>query len=129
VDVSAPPSPYIALEYVDGGTLADHVGKPVAPRSAVRLHEPVPPNRLQARLHRDLNTICLRCLEKAPGRRYASAAALADDLEAWLDGRPVAARPVGPVGRAAKWARRRPAVAALLAAVVLLTVTGAAGVT
>jgi WD40 repeat protein len=252
-DVSAPPSPYIALEYADGGTLAAHVGRPIPPRSAarvigvlaravhfahergiihrdlkpgnillhgrdpvagggdpldrfepkltdfgvakrpaanasltiagamlgtpeymspeqaagrpnigpatdvyalgvmlyalltghvpfrgadavdtlqsVRLTEPVPPNRLQTRLHRDLNTICLRCLEKEPSHRYRSAEALAMELEAWLDGRPIAARPVGKAERAIKWARRRPTVAALLAAVLVLATAGGAGVT
>jgi serine/threonine-protein kinase len=75
--------------------------------------EPVPPRRLNAGIPRDLDTICLKCLAKEPRRRYASAAALAEDLGRFGRGEPVAARPVGPVGRAAKWARRRPAVAAL----------------
>lgn len=70
---------------------------------------------IRADLPRDLTTICLKCLEKEPARRYGSARALHSDLAAFLAGMPIAARPARPTERAVKWARRRPAVAALSA--------------
>jgi WD40 repeat protein len=94
----------------------------------VRTQEPAPLSKIIPHLPRDLDTICQRSLEKDPNRRYASAAALADDLQAWLDGRPIAARRVGAVERAWKWARRRPAVAFLIATVIVVTITGFAAV-
>jgi WD40 repeat protein len=89
--------------------------------------EPVPPRRLQPTTPRDLETICLKCLQKAPSRRYASAAALAEDLRRFLAGEPIRARPVGPWGQVVKWARRRPAVATLLAVVAVAAVGLLAG--
>jgi serine/threonine-protein kinase len=74
---------------------------------------PVPPSRRRDRMPRDLETICLKCLQKAPGRRYASARALADDLRNFLEGRPIQARPVGRLERFGKWVRCRPALAAV----------------
>jgi tetratricopeptide (TPR) repeat protein len=83
------------------------------------------PSRLCPKLPRDLETICLKCLEKQPAGRYATAQALADDLHRFLGGQPVAARPAGPGERAWKWARRRPAWAALVGVVVVAAVTTA----
>jgi WD40 repeat protein len=91
--------------------------------------EPLRPGRLRPGLQPDLETVCLKCLEKDPARRYASAEALADDLRRFREGKPVLARPVGAAERAWKWARHRPLTASLLAAVVLSTLLGLAGVT
>jgi WD40 repeat protein/tRNA A-37 threonylcarbamoyl transferase component Bud32 len=90
--------------------------------------EPVPPRRLQPKLPRDLETITLKCLEKDPRKRYATALALADDLRRFLHEEPIQARPISLAGRLVKWARRRPAVAALSALSLLVTVLGFAGV-
>jgi tetratricopeptide (TPR) repeat protein len=86
--------------------------------------EPVAPRLLNPSVPPDLETACLKCLDKDPARRYSSAAELADDLRRWLEGEPIKARPVTRTQRAVKWARRRPAVAALSAslAIVLLVV-------
>jgi serine/threonine protein kinase len=82
--------------------------------------DPLPPSRLQPKLARDLETICLKCLQKEPARRYGSALALEDDLRRFLAGEPIRARPVGQ--RAGKWMRRNKALTAFLAAAVLLLV-------
>src|SRR5207245_9026502 len=76
--------------------------------------EPVCPMQLQPKLPRDIQTICLKCLQKAPGDRYAGALDLAEDLRRFLAGEPILARPTAAWERAIKWARRRPAVAALV---------------
>ena len=76
--------------------------------------DPIPPRQLQPRIPIDLETICLKCLNKQPGQRYASAAALAEDLRRYLANEPILARPIGWSGRLAKWVRRRPAVASLI---------------
>jgi WD40 repeat protein len=90
--------------------------------------EPRRPRTVNAGIDRDLETICLKCLEKDPQRRYASAEAAAEDLERWLAGEPIQARPTGSFERLVKWARRRPALAALVgvsvAALLALFVTG-----
>jgi WD40 repeat protein len=91
--------------------------------------EPVPPRRLQPSVPRDLETICLKCLDKNPARRYGTAADLADDLERWRNGLPITARPVGKWERVAKWMRRKPALAAVLAMVVVLILTVTVGMT
>src|SRR6516164_9662382 len=95
---------------------------------AVKERPPVSPRSLKANVPRDLETICLKCLEKDPRRRYASAQALADDLRSWLDSRSIAARRVGPAERAWLWCKRKPGVAALAASVVLAVVGGTAGI-
>jgi serine/threonine protein kinase len=87
-----------------------------------------PPSKLNRRIDRDLETICLKCLEKEPKRRYDSAAALADDLERFLRGEPVLARRTSIPERVIKWAKRRPAIAALLGVVLLTALGGMAGV-
>jgi eukaryotic-like serine/threonine-protein kinase len=89
----------------------------------VRSREPVPPRELQPGTPLDLQTICLKCLEKEPGKRYATAGELADDLQRFLDHKPIRARPVGHLGRLARWARRNPVPAGLVGA---LVVTGLA---
>jgi WD40 repeat protein/serine/threonine protein kinase len=81
----------------------------------VQSEEPVPVRRLQPRVPVDLETICLKCLLKDPGHRYPTAAALADDLQRFLAGRPITARPTPAWERAAKWCRRKPTSVALLA--------------
>jgi tetratricopeptide (TPR) repeat protein len=77
--------------------------------------EPVPPGRLQTAVPRDLETICLKCLEKNPHRRYSSAAELGSDLERFLAGQPILARRASPLERAVKWSRRNPAWAVAVA--------------
>jgi WD40 repeat protein/tRNA A-37 threonylcarbamoyl transferase component Bud32 len=140
---------YMAPEYLQGGAAAPAVdvyalgvilyqlltgrvpfqGATCADTMLLALQqEPLPPHRLQPGLPGDLETICLKCLEKGPAARYESAAALADDLTRWADGHTIRARPVGTAGRTVRWARRNPTVATLSVAVLLVAVTGVAGI-
>jgi eukaryotic-like serine/threonine-protein kinase len=88
----------------------------------VRCSEPVPPTQLQPSVPRDLETICLKCLQKEPAKRYASALALAEDLQRFMRHEPILARPVGRWERLAKWAKRRPGAAALAGSLLALMV-------
>jgi serine/threonine-protein kinase len=88
----------------------------------VRTQEPVPPSRLQPKLPGDLETICLKCLEKEPAKRYETALDLADDLRRFLDGDSIIARPVSVRERVLRQARRNPKVAFLAALVLFLLV-------
>jgi eukaryotic-like serine/threonine-protein kinase len=90
--------------------------------------EPARPRLLNAAVPRDLETVCLKCLQKEPPRRYPSAAALADDLRRFVQGEPVRARSIGALGRGRRWCRRKPALAALSAVLVLAVLGGLAGI-
>jgi eukaryotic-like serine/threonine-protein kinase len=92
----------------------------------VRRSEPVRPRLLNPKVPHDLETITLKCLEKAPSRRYATALTLADELERFLDRRPILARPIGRALRCARWCRRNPVIASLIAASVLLSAVASA---
>jgi len=91
--------------------------------------EPRRPSLWNATIERDLETICLKCLEKEPSRRYNSAEAFADDLDRWQRQEPIQARPSSTFERAQKWVRRRPAIAALGATALLLLLVVAVGST
>lgn len=92
------------------------------------VHSDAPaPRRLSRRVPLDLDTICLKCLEKEPQRRYASAAELADDLRCFLDGKPIKARPISTVARLWRWCRRNPTIALLLVSVGVLLLVLAIG--
>ncbi|WP_205678715.1 serine/threonine-protein kinase [Aquisphaera insulae] len=91
--------------------------------------EPPPVRRLNPAVSRDLATIVAKSMSKEPANRYETARHLVDDLTRYLDGRPIAARPVGPAVRAWRWCRRKPALASLAAALVLVLSAGVAGIT
>ena len=86
--------------------------------------DPVAPSRIQFRVPRDLETICMKCLQKEPRKRYATAKELADDLNRYLLGEPIRARRTPPIERAVKWAKRRPTVATLLAFAIIGLIGG-----
>jgi predicted Ser/Thr protein kinase len=86
----------------------------------LRENEPLSPRKLNPSVPRDLETICLKCLQKAPEARYASASAVADDLGRFLDGGAILARPISLPGRLWRWTRRHPGIAAMLVIIVLL---------
>ncbi|MBX7104103.1 MAG: serine/threonine protein kinase [Gemmataceae bacterium] len=88
--------------------------------------DPVAPRRLRPDIPFDLQTICLKCLEKEPGRRYASAQELGDELQRFLAGQPIRARPISKLAHAARWARRHKSVAALLTMLMVVVVAGTA---
>ena len=93
-----------------------------------RRDDPVPPSRLRAGVPRDLETICLKCVDRSPVRRYANGSELADDLARFLDGTPILARRAGRVERARRWCARRPfaALSIFLAVVLFIGVAAAA---
>src|SRR5262249_55497124 len=84
--------------------------------------DPLAPRRLSRLIHRDLETICLKCLEKEQDKRYPSEAGLADDLRRWLAGEPIAARPASALEKGLKWAKRKPALATANAVVIIALV-------
>lgn len=89
----------------------------------VKSNEPVTPRQLNAAIPMDLETICLKCLEKEPARRYAGAADLADELQRFTNGDPILARPINLLERTWRWCRRNPVIATLAAGACLLAIT------
>jgi hypothetical protein len=128
--------PFFSLEFVDGPSLAKKInGMPQPPAEAarftrllelVRTQEPIAPSQFQPKVPRDLETICLKCLQKEIGKRYATAAELGEDLRRFESGEPFSARPVGRVERLWRWCRRNRKVAALCGALGVLLVAWSA---
>ncbi|MBT6846130.1 MAG: serine/threonine protein kinase, partial [Planctomycetaceae bacterium] len=84
--------------------------------------QPPSPRKLQSAIPRDLETITLKCLEKDPDKRYATCAALGEDLQAWADHKPIKARPTGSLGKLLRWCKRKPGVAALSVGMLLVLI-------
>ena len=102
-------------------------GNPRMLVAQVQFDDPRPPRAVDDRIPRDLETVCLKCLAKPPGKRYATAGALAADLRRWLAGEPVLARRAGRGERFARWGRRNPTVASLLGLLAVVIVASLAG--
>ena len=90
--------------------------------------DPPPPSRFRNRIPRDLETICMKAIQREPTGRYTGVKEFGDDLVRWLDGKPIRARPIGATGRLLRWFRRRPAVAALLVTLAVSIVAGVSGI-
>ena len=104
----------------EGGSIAEVL-------SQVQHKEPKRPRSIDPRISRDLESICLKCLEKDQSRRYRSAEALAEDIDRWLDRKPVQAHPIGLAERSWRWCRSNPLVAGLAGAVVVLSIASIVG--
>jgi len=114
------------LYHIVTGRPPFHAATPLETIRQVIQVEPVPLRRLNPAIDADLETICLKCLDKEPARRYPSALALADDLRRYLDHQPIQARPVGWLGRSSRWCRRNPLVAGLIASTCTLLIVALA---
>ncbi len=90
----------------------------------VQREEPPSPRKLNSQIPRDLETICLKCLEKDPAQRFQTAQDLADELQRFLEGRPIQSRPVGQTARLWRWCKRNPMVASLVASIFVVLLTG-----
>ena len=82
--------------------------------------DPPSPRRLNSTIPRDIETVCLKCLEKAPRNRYSSAGSIADDLERFLDGKPITSRPISRIARGWRWCARQPLAATLVGVLLLV---------
>ncbi len=117
------------LYYLVTGRPPFHGASPLETLMMVRNELPPPPTMLLPHLSKDIETICLKCLDKDPGRRFDSAGELAEELGRFLRGEPILARPVGRLERSWRWCRRNPLAAGLAAGCIALFVIGFAGVT